>query len=663
MICHRGQLLDVDHRICAGPDGAEACRRCLGFEASAPPLAYAAARAWSAIGRRIPPGARNLVDAQLRSLTRKQALARHATAEQRPLRQRADHMRRMMAHVTEFFAPSRFLRERFIEFGVPEDRIVHWPNGCELQAPDVTGTARRPGQSEQPLRAGFIGSLMVSKAPHLAIEAVTALGGAASLELFGALTPYHGERTYLDHLAPLLKAEGIRHRGSIEHARIPAALAAMDVLLVPSVWPENSPLVIQEAFAAGVPVIASRIGGIPELVEHNRNGLLFESGNLTDLRESLRSVTREPAMLDRLRSGIDPQRTILDDVACARRRYAERVRRPVTRDAGPQRPRLAAVVLNYRTPDETLLAVGMLAAARRPLDRIFVVDNDVSDSVLRHTIAAVPGGPVTYHETGRNLGFSGGVNAGIRLALEQGADAVLLVNSDVIVPPDCAGRLARALLDPSRRWGIVAPVIAGRSAPLVTASRGMRYNVATGRMRHAGVGLPVDPHAVEDDVSRVERVDGVSACAMLISRQVFDAVGLFDEDYFFSFEDLDFCLRARRAGFDTGLVLNATAYHEGGRSIGPASPERLYFAARNHLLLAQRMGRDSGARRLIRSSAVVALNLAHALSAPGGTLPARLAAVARGTRDYVAGRFGPPWRSAETATPSGSSRDKRARNS
>src|SRR6185295_17162088 len=100
------------------------------------------------------------------------------------------------------------------------------------------------------------------------------------------------------------------------------------------------------------------------------------------------------------------------------------------------------------------------------------------------------------------------------------------------------------------------------------ASAGMRYVPRTGRMRHLRVGESVDAYSLPSQAV----VDGVSGCVMMIRRQVFDAIGLLDEDYFFSFEDLDFCLRARRAGFATVVSGRATAYHEGSRSIGVSSP-------------------------------------------------------------------------------------------
>lgn len=296
-------------------------------------------------------------------------------------------------------------------------------------------------------------------------------------------------------------------------------------------------------------------------------------------------------------------------------------------------PHIAAVVLNFRTPSDTVLAVKSLLASSRILDRVVVVDNDACANV-REALEPLPP-RVTYLLTGRNLGFAGGVNAGIRDALAHGADRVLLVNSDVILPPDCVGRLERAVEQDG--VGIAGPTIVARADPGWVASLGMSYSPRTGRMRHAGVGrrLGADEHAASGTV------DAVSGCVMLIRRDVFDASGLFYEPYFFSFEDLDFCLMAKRAGFHTFLVGDALAYHEGGRSIGAEAPVRLYFGTRNHLLLAHRTAEsDSWVRSTLRSAIIVLLNVAHAARARGGSLGARLAAVASGVRDYIAGRSG-----------------------
>jgi len=133
----------------------------------------------------------------------------------------------------------------------------------------------------------------------------------------------------------------------------------------------------------------------------------------------------------------------------------------------------------------------------------------------------------------------------------------------------------------------------------------------------------------------------VSGCVMLVGRQVWDAIGLLEIDYFYSFEDIDLCLRARAAGFATVVSTDAVAYHRGSLTIGAGSPQRLYFAARNHLLLASRISPD-GARltRMLRTSSIVSLNVAHALRSRSGSPGQRLTAVFRGTRDFFQGRLG-----------------------
>ena len=137
---------------------------------------------------------------------------------------------------------------------------------------------------------------------------------------------------------------------------------------------------------------------------------------------------------------------------------------------------------------------------------------------------------------------------------------------------------------------------------------------------------------------RVRVVDAVSGCVMLVRREVFESVGLLDEEYFFSFEDIDFCLRARNAGFLSACAHDARAYHEGGRTIGRRSSRRVYFGTRNHLRLAARVGPRSG--RPLRLGLVAGLNAAYVLTSPESTLVGGFAAFLRGMWDYASGRYG-----------------------
>jgi len=294
--------------------------------------------------------------------------------------------------------------------------------------------------------------------------------------------------------------------------------------------------------------------------------------------------------------------------------------------------RLAAVVLNFRTPERTILTVRSLQASRRVVDHVIVVDNGSEDGSTAQLRELEP--DVTVLSSSRNLGFSGGTNVGLREALRHGADLVALVNSDVMLEPDCLGRLETALSQPG--VGVAGPLLVSRIEPRVVQSAGIRFSAVSGRMRHLDVGRT--PEALNLQGCRI--VDGVSGCVMLIGRTVLDRVGLLNEDYFFSFEDIDFCLRARQAGFATVCVPKAAAVHDGSLTIGRRSAGRLYFATRNHLLLAARVAPSSPVHRAFRTASILALNIAHALLTSEAPLLQGLHGVVQGAWHHARGRYG-----------------------
>jgi GT2 family glycosyltransferase/glycosyltransferase involved in cell wall biosynthesis len=639
LMCHRGQLLDVNLEACSGPE--KGCEACLGVAGSSGRVGFAGAAAVRAIERRLEvPILRRAAESVAAAIGRNDVAGQESA-------KRLRHMREICGRVTQFVAPAHAIRDRFVQFGIEPHRIIVSPYGIdrELFTQITRAASSSPsappaviaGTADAPLRIGFLGSLMVSKGPRLLLEAAAILpADRIAVELFGDHVAYHGDTSYRGALESFMDRPNVAFRGPLPHEQVPQALASLDALVVPSIWPEASPLVIHEAFCAGVPVVAARIGGIPELVEEGRNGLLFTPGDAADLASALARLLEERGLLDRLRRGLAPPRTLEDDVRRTRAMYEELVNRHAV-PMSPARPlsRLAAVVLNYRTPDDTLLTVSSLLASDRPIDDLIVVDNgDGRD--LGEALGEL-GRRVHCEPTGANRGFSAGMNAGIRIALDRGADRVLLVNSDVIVPPDCVAQLERAL-DEAPRAGIVGPVVASRGRPDLIASRGIAYDSTTGRMRLLDAGRSVD--AVPSN--SLTAVDALAGCVMLVKKEVFDAAGLLHEDFFFGFEDVDLCLRARAAGFTSVVAGGALVFHEGGRSIGSQSARRLYFAARNHLLMASRCRAPASAGwRVSRASLIVAFNLAHAFRATGASLPARLRAVARGTVDYARGRFGP----------------------
>ncbi len=618
LLCHRGQLLNRHLSVCA--ESPASCTACIDAAVTAPAFGVAAS-----VYRRLE----SVLPETAASLVRRVGMAATTavsspSSPQEATARRFAHMRAAAERCALMLAPSAHLRERFVAAGYPAERIRLSRYGFDPRPLPVART-RRSG----PLRLGFVGSLMVSKGPHVLLEAARGLPtGSVSVELFGAHTAYHGDASYRRVLDPLLDTAGVTVHGPTDHATIGSAYAAMDVLVVPSIWPENSPLVIQEAFLAGVPVVASRIGGVTELVEHEKNGLLFDAGNAEALRASLQRLLDEPDLLERLGSQPSPVRTMDDDVRSMRAEYERLTAAPSSAGA-----RVHAVVLNYGTPDATLIAVRSLLASRHALASVTVVDN--SDNVECGRSLSSLSDRVDYLSSGTNLGYAAGMNLGIRRALAAGATHVLLVNSDMTVPPDCVGKLLEALTT-SVGAGIAGPIVLARSTPDRIASLGLSYDLRTGRMRHRHYDEPIATAA-----NATGRVDAVSGCLMLATREVLERVGLLDAEYFFGFEDLDFCLRASTCGF-ASVVAPVVSFHEGGQSLAPDSPVRVYYATRNHLRLASRLANvSSSAPRMLTSATILALNIAFALKAPPTRIRRRLIAVVRGALDYRRGRFGP----------------------
>jgi glycosyltransferase involved in cell wall biosynthesis len=208
------------------------------------------------------------------------------------IKQRLGELGRVIEAVALFVAPSRALAFDFQRFGIPREKIRISDYGFS----PLEGL--RPRQAVDRLRIGFVGTLVWHKGAHVLLETVRRLPLArVEVKLFGDL------RTFPEYVARLRRtAEDlpVRFMGAFDIERAGEIYGEIDVLVVPSLWPENSPLVIHEAFLAGVPVVGSRMGGIPELVEHDRNGLLYDAFSKQGLAEALCSLIDDPVRLRRL---------------------------------------------------------------------------------------------------------------------------------------------------------------------------------------------------------------------------------------------------------------------------------------------------------------------------------------------------------------------------
>jgi glycosyltransferase involved in cell wall biosynthesis len=176
------------------------------------------------------------------------------------------------------------------------------------------------------VRFGYIGALHPQKGLELLLEAFRGVGGGATLHVFGTVFGSPISRAFYRRVRRLATPR-VSFHGAYDNGRVGEVLAGLDAVVVPSLWYENSPLTIQEAFVARVPVIAADVGGMAELVRDGVDGLRFRVGDAGALRDVLRRVVADPGILDRLRRGIPPVPTIDECAADLLSRYRE-IRRP-----------------------------------------------------------------------------------------------------------------------------------------------------------------------------------------------------------------------------------------------------------------------------------------------------------------------------------------------
>jgi glycosyltransferase involved in cell wall biosynthesis len=216
---------------------------------------------------------------------------------------RTSYLRRQLEQASLITSPSAFVRDRFADNGFPAGRILLTDYGTSHQW--LTDFQPRPSPH---LRFGFVGSVMRHKGVHTLIEAFNRLApDGVELHIFG--DPGFAPEYYAE-MEALAQHPSIHFRGRFENDQVGQTLSELDVMVVPSIWYENAPITIHEARLAGIPVIGSRAGGTPEFVDHNVSGLLFEPGDVDDLCAQMQRLIAEPGLLDRLRRGVRPVKTM-----------------------------------------------------------------------------------------------------------------------------------------------------------------------------------------------------------------------------------------------------------------------------------------------------------------------------------------------------------------
>ncbi len=245
-LCARGQLVDRDLSRCPGPE-VDRCSACMGEHLRATPGLHGLGRLAGRLGLRAPA---------------RQVLARVGAGarEHERMGARLEAGRALFEGASRVISPSVHLGERLVAAGWLRRerlRVVDLP----LVAP--VRPAPPPGRGE--VRFLFVGHLLPTKGVGVLVEAFQGLEGG-ELTVAGPQVPYDGRPGWAERLVETLgQTPRARYAGTFGDAERQAVFDAADVLVVPSTWEENSPLVVREAVAAGLRVVASAVGGVAEI--------------------------------------------------------------------------------------------------------------------------------------------------------------------------------------------------------------------------------------------------------------------------------------------------------------------------------------------------------------------------------------------------------------
>lgn len=277
MFCHRGQLISPENwKICPLPNTRQ-CTHCAAFHYN-----------------------NHKFDAHL-------------------IREREIHIQNVIDCIDVFFAPSHTLEKFYLEMGVDRNKVFYSKYGF-----NVSNLQKHPNKLHKTITFGFTGRIIYTKGVHLLCEAFSKIWGEAKLVIWGDY-----ENEYGRQLIEKYSNDRIEFKGKYHNDNLQQVLDSFDVLVCPSIWLENAPLVIQEAQCVGLPVLVSDKGGMAELVHNGTDGFTFRLGNADDLQAKIQDIVDNPQKLLTLKPSVEKVRSIQEDADFCVQKYSELTRKNI----------------------------------------------------------------------------------------------------------------------------------------------------------------------------------------------------------------------------------------------------------------------------------------------------------------------------------------------
>ncbi len=258
-------------------------------------------------------------------------------------------------------------------------------------------------------------------------------------------------------------------------------------------------------------------------------------------------------------------------------------------------PTIAVILLNWNGKRDTLECLDSLQKVGYSHFQVIIVDNGSKDNSVAIFREKYPRIPIL--ETGQNLGFAGGNNAGIEWALRHGADWILLLNNDTVVAPDFLDAFLAAAKEKPKA-GILGAKILRYDNPQMIDHLGGAWNFERGEFSSFHSGEADHPYF------QMQSVDYVCGAGFLMRRAVVEAIGYLEPQFFLFWEESDFCFRAKKAGFEVWTAPSAKIWHKVSSSFIGGKPHMHYFWWRSRLLWMERNLSRAERRILYRKTLV-----------------------------------------------------------